>query len=196
MLPDPMSPDAVKHVVAVRPVNFRKDHKPDPKKPGELIEVHRVDLVKMGSGNHSTPWNIEALKKDTILWPAVKPAYEAWLSGQEEPPNGTPLDAWPGVTKGQVERFRLLHLRSVEDLANVTDPDMERIGMGARALREKARAYVKAKEGTSVMAEALAERDALIADQGRELAELRALIETATADKPKREKPSDVAKGQ
>lgn len=194
MLPDPISPDAVRQDVNVVPMNFRKDFSPVPGNPGEFTEVHKVDLVKKGSHGESTPWKIAALKKDRILWPFVKPYYDRWLEGQEDPAEGTPIDCLPFIPPGAVAHLRNLHIRSAEDLAGVTDADLDRIGAGARMWREKAKAYVEAKQGDAKIADALAERDRENAQLRSEIEDLKAQVSVLMADKPRGRKPRDMAK--
>jgi len=145
MLPDFI--DAEKSQINVVPMNFRKDHVPIDGEAGEFKEVHRVDLVKKGGNGESTSWNIKNLKTDTQLWPYVEPYYDAWLKGQESPTSGTPVDVLPFLTPGLVAHLQSMMIRTAEDLAEVNDASMERIGMGARGYRDKARAYVEAKIG-------------------------------------------------
>lgn len=187
MLADPMSPDAVKHEVNVVPMNFRKDFIPVHGSPGEFKEVHKVDLVKRGSGHgDATPWKISALKQDRIIWPAVEPYYEHWLKGQEEPIEGTPIDACPFIPPSLVAHLKALLFRTAEELAKATDADLERIGMGARMWREKARLYVEAKGGDAKLADALAERDQENAQLRSEVDELRRQVNSLVGSAPRK----------
>lgn len=153
-----------------------------PGKPGEPRAVHFCEWVKKGGNATTTIDKIARLEKDQILWPVIRGAYEAWKKGQEEPVSGTPLAVWPGVNQAQASRLRDMHIKTVEDVAALTDGDLEKVGMGARTMREKARAYIQAKQGDAKIAEALADRDAKIAAQENELAELRATV-AALAEK-------------
>lgn len=157
------------------------DYADVPGKPGDTREVHMCEWVKKGGNGATTCEKISRLEKDQALWPIVEPAYRAWLKGQEEPTTGTALSAWPGVNSAQADRLKLMHIRTVEDVAAMTDADLEKVGMGARALRDKARAFMQAKQGDAQIAAALSERDATIAEQARELEELRATVETLAA---------------
>jgi hypothetical protein len=187
------------NTVAVVPLRFYAKDIPVPGKPGEFAQEHWVELVKKGSNGATTNEKIARLMKTgkngyvDPVWGVVKPAYEAWAKGQEEPTSGTPLSQWPAISRAQADHLKGLHLRTVEDVANATDADLERMGMGARSLREKARAYVKAKEGEAVVAEAMAEKDAQIASMAAQLSELTETVRQLTANMPKRAKPKDVA---
>src|SRR3546814_13402249 len=105
MLAEPVSPDAATYEVNIVPMNFRTEYK---ERDGKFEEVHKVDLVKKGSNGESTPWTIAALQKDRILWPAVRPYYERWCEGQEDPVDGTPIDVLPFIPTGGVGHLRNL----------------------------------------------------------------------------------------
>lgn len=178
--------------INVVPMNFRRDHTPIP--GGEFKEVHMVDLVKKGSNGEATPWNIKRLQQDQILWPYVKPYYDAWLQGQEDPVVGTPLDVLPFLTPGLVQHLKNIHINSAEDLASVGDNEMQRIGMGATAWRDKARAYVEAKEGDGKLADLnqrLTEENELMK---AEVHELREEVNKLSALMPKPRKKANDAK--
>lgn len=185
MQPDPMSPEAAQQEINVIPLNFRSDFVPDRHNPGELKEVHKVDLVKKGTNGECTPWSIPALKKDMQLWPFVEPYYEYWLKGQEAPTEGIPLDVLPFLPPQIVKHLQNIHIRTAEDLARTTDSDLERIGMGARGWRAKAQAYLEAKADSRLAAE---HADLKLANeqlQG-EVEELKEQVAGLMADKPKR----------
>lgn len=160
----------------IRVLAFRVDYEDVPGKPGEPRPVEWCEWVKVGGNGAVTNEKVSRLEKDQILWPVIRGAYESWKKGQEEPVSGTALAAWAGVNAAQADRLKLMHIRTVEDIAQLTDADLEKIGMGARAMREKARAFVANKQGSAKIEEALADRDATIANQAAELAELRATV--------------------
>jgi hypothetical protein len=149
--------------------------------PGDTKEVHMCEWVKKGGSGATTCEKIARLKKDAAVWPVIEPAYTAWLKGQEEPTTGTALSAWPGVNTAQADRLRLMHIRTVEDVAALTDADMEKVGMGALALRDKARAFMKAKQGEAQFAAAMTERDEENARLKAQVEELNATVAALAA---------------
>jgi hypothetical protein len=105
--------------------------------------------------------------------------YEAFKRGEQVATTGTPLEQWPqpGLTVSRITELKALNIFSVEDLANVTDGNLGRLGMGGREFREAARTYISnAKDGVS---------NAALMD---ELTALRARLAALEApeDKPKR----------
>lgn len=79
--------------------------------------------------------------------------YDAWKKGQEEPDEGTSLREWPPISPAQIMTMKSLHIHTVEALAACSDGVMQRAGMGAMALREKARTYLKSAEDHGKVAE-------------------------------------------
>lgn len=71
-----------------------------------------------------------------------KKQYAAWQNGQELPVNGTPIKGWGVLSPAQQETLIRMNIRTVEDLAAVTDEGIRRIGMGAVDLKNKANAWL------------------------------------------------------
>lgn len=184
-VPNAFSQQAVEQEINVVPMNFRVEFVP---KEGttELREIHKVDLVKKGSNGESTPWNINALKQEQFIWPHVEKYYEYWLQGQEDPVEGTPLDVLPFIPKAIIQHLKNLHIKTAEDLAGATDADLERIGMGGRGWREKARTFLEAKESTAKISEANVELEKNLANALKEIEELKTQVNSLT---PKRGRP-------
>lgn len=165
----------------VRVSRFYIDYEDVPGKPGEPRPVEWCEWVKIGGNGAITADKVARLRKDEVLWPVIERAYEHWKKGQEEPLDGTPLAAWAGVNAAQAERLKLMHIRTVEDVAALTDADFDKIGMGARAMREKARAFIANKQGSAKIEEALAARDEENARLKAELAELQETVKALAA---------------
>jgi len=180
-MPDLMSPEYDPRAkVDIVPVEFWVDHRPIHDRPGEFKPVEQVKWAKRGQPNHQTVEAISRVRKNPQLWNAIEPYYKHWLKGQEAPTDGTPLEAWAGVTKGQVQQLKLLLIRTVEELAQVGDGTMQRIGMGARTLVERAQAFVDHKRGSAVVEAALVSEREKRAELEGEVAELKAMVEALT----------------
>lgn len=107
-----------------------------------------------------------------------KKKYEMWKEGHEAPLDGTSIREWPLLSPAEVENFINMHILTIEDVANMTEEAMGRVGMGARGLREKAREWLQAKD---VAGNALKENETL-KQQLAEMAERLAALE----EKPRR----------
>ena len=112
--------------------------------------------------------------------------YESWKAGHEVPELGLSVRQWPSLSKAQAENLLAAGVRTVEDVATMNEQTMQRVGMGARELQRKARAYVDSRE-TNKAAEQIAalqaeveNRDATITGLEQRLAKLEAAAEGGT----------------
>jgi hypothetical protein len=101
--------------------------------------------------------------------------YQKWLKGQEVSPLGFSVRMWPAIDKATAENLCMTNVLTVEDLATANEETMRRIGMGARQLKEKAKAWLEAGRGS----------------QAEEVAALRAqvsdLVQAVQTERDKRE---------
>lgn len=70
-----------------------------------------------------------------------KRLYERWKNGQELPLEGTPIKGWAVIPPSQQELIVRAGIRTVEDLATMNAEAMQKIGMGAVMLKNKAAAW-------------------------------------------------------
>lgn len=83
-------------------------------------------------------------------------SYTRWKAGQELPVTGTPIKTWPVATPSQVEAMIQMGVRTVEDLAQLNDDGLRRIGMGAVDLKNKAKAWLAAAQDKGKLAQDMA----------------------------------------
>ncbi|MCS3741989.1 hypothetical protein [Rhizobium sp. BK661] len=123
-------------------------------------------------------------------WDAIEPAYDAWKSGHEIPTHGMPLAHWPGVSAPAAEELRRYGIRTVEEVRDLTDGQLDKIRLpNMRDLRKAARAFIDNVD-TANMASREAERDseiealkAALAEQQEQFAAAMALLEEKTSGK-------------
>lgn len=84
-----------------------------------------------------------------------KAAYEAWKEGKEIPVNGTPIVAWPVASPAQVKMLTEMHILTVEDLAAANEEAVGRLGMGGRALKDRAVLWLSSSEDKGKLVEEL-----------------------------------------
>ncbi len=104
--------------------------------------------------------------------------YDNWKSGQEELVEGTPLEAWPEITRAQVEEMRYFNVRTVEQLADMADAHAQKF-MGINEMRRKARLYRDraAKNAVSTkLQKELKEKDNQIASLNEALKDLQTKV--------------------
>lgn len=131
-------------------------------------------------------------------WDKIEPAYKAWKEGFELPEQGTPLGAWPGINKSQADAFRRAAIRSVEDVAALTDSGMRRVQLpGIQNLVNQAKAFLESSDQAAMAQQvtAQAEKMAAMEEQNKVLSErldaAMALLEKQ-AEKPRRGRPPKV----
>lgn len=99
-------------------------------------------------------------------------AWADYQRGEAQGFTGTPLEQWPQITRAQVKESKYFECHTVEQLAGLTDSHCQKMGMGFRDLREKAKAYLGVAETTAAATAQALENERL----RQEMAELRALI--------------------
>lgn len=85
-------------------------------------------------------------------WPsewavAHRKMYNDWKAGLEIAPIGFSVRQWAGISKAQAENIVLAGVLTVEDLAVANEQTLSKIGMGARALKDKAQAWLDSSKG-------------------------------------------------
>lgn len=101
--------------------------------------------------------------------------YEHWLKTQEQPPEGQPLDRVPWLNVAQIRELQYLNIKTLEQLAGLSDTAIQHIGMGGRDLRSKAQAYIEAGKGTAELSRLVARISELERDNARLQDDLKAV---------------------
>ena len=111
--------------------------------------------------------------------------YRAWVERNREGDGlvGTPLEAWPVVSKAQIEDLKYFNVRTVEGLSNIPDALCGQIGP-ILDLRQKARDFLVAAEkgsaATALRAE-IEEQKTVNASLQETLRRMQEQIDTLTA---------------
>lgn len=145
---------------------------------GNLMEDVRVYFGKKGTANYQQIyWASRLERENPLLHERYGAAIEKWKKDQVLPIEGTPLESWPAITKGQIKACKGIGLRTIEDIATSSDSIREKIGLGAADLINKAKAFLANKEGS-----AQANRISVLEEQVKTLmAELETARETNDA---------------
>lgn len=96
--------------------------------------------------------------------------------------SGTPLEEWPTLDVQQRADLRAMNIHYVEQLADASDGALVNLGMGARALKQKAQAFLAAARGQAPIDRLVEENDELkrqMAILSQQVAEMRAAQEVA-----------------
>jgi len=143
------------------------------------------DFVEIATpGDMNTVIQRPVTDKDKERWPTHFARYKEGLEPSVE---GIPLEAWARLTPASVANYKAMGVKTVENVAGMSDQICNKVAMGAMADRTAAKAYLEqAKDGALSQKQALVieRQDQTIADLQRQINELAAL-----ADKPKRGRP-------
>lgn len=90
--------------------------------------------------------------------------FDAWKKGTEIPENGHAVTNWPAASPAQIKTLLAAGVRTIEDMAVANEEVLTRLGMGGRALKERAIAFMKIVDSGA-------------GKQSEEMAALRAQIE-------------------
>ena len=136
-------------------------------------QEERVQFIM--PGNPGTSPVARVTDEHRQRWPEQ---YAAFRRGEEMSVEGTPLEQWPPLSKAMVLELKAIGLHSVEQIAEMPDTAVQRVGRGGYGLRERAKAYLD-----DAVAGALTERlnreaeakDARISALERQVSELKEL---------------------
>ncbi len=90
--------------------------------------------------------------------------WAAYKANKEQIPNGIPLSEWPAITKAHVLNLRHFKIFTVEQVAEIPDQGLDIIGLGGRALRDSAKAYLSRSVDVSEITRLVARIQALETD--------------------------------
>jgi hypothetical protein len=148
-------------------------------------EVEYEDVVWVTIFNKGDPKNIierPLRDADKERWPDH---WEAYKKNEEPPIDGIPLEDFPQITPAERMRCKQLHIRTVEDLCDLPDSQLDSLGGRGRALTKAAREYVAYREGIRVsdLQDQMKEKDDQIASLEKRLKELESGNSTRSTTK-------------
>jgi len=153
-----------------------------PKNPGTMRERDMVEYGPIGQGARTRCCEridiLSATQKVAganpasmaakVLWENIKPAYEAWKGNQDLPSEGTPLAAWNHLTPTQAEFLRTNGVRSVEEVAQLTDIHIQQFKIhNLRSIIEAAKKFVASIDVNKFAGEMKAKDDTIAALSAR-----------------------------
>jgi hypothetical protein len=107
--------------------------------------------------------------------------WQAFQNNEDEPMVGTPLTEWAFVNRSQVEELKYFGIRTIEDLANAPDSQIQKF-MGINALKEKAKIFLEDSKLQAPLDQLKSENEAL---RG-EIENLKLQMQEISKPKPRR----------
>lgn len=128
---------------------------------GKLVlkDIDYVKVYRSGTTNYiekvATEWLDECdrqARESPPLWPPdwashFRMQFNQWKGGQEVTPIGFPIRHWAMITKAQAENLVLARIYTVEELANASEEVLNNLGLGGRAMKERAKAWLDSSKG-------------------------------------------------
>lgn len=153
--------------------------------PADVLNPIPEDWVcwaKKGDKGSECEERVDRVKKHLRAhWQVIEPFYRHWKTGQLPPETGTPLEKLPGMTPDLLDKCRQLHIRSIEDAAEMGEDAIYRIGFGARGVKDRAKAFLIKQPNI--------ETDNRIEALEAKLAEAMKALEAANTPKKRGRKP-------
>ena len=137
-----------------------------------------LEMVKViMPGNSLMMPNFKVTDEHRQRWPEH---YKAFKEGLEPPTDGTPIEQWPILSKAQVKELRYLEIRTIENMANIPDSTLQRMGMGGMALRDLARSYLDDGQKHQLETKMMHENEALRSQLSAQQQQIDTLNQTLT----------------
>lgn len=164
-------------VSEARPPYVKFELRPEEDRAASIAAGHFVAkdvtyavITPMGSKDRieciAAEW-FEQLAKDTEegrfpreWYKAFKSHFKDWEEGNEPCTDGTPIAQWPPLSPAQLRMCKEVHIRSVEDLAAANEETLSRLGMGGRALKDKAKEWLDTSKNIGQSSERIAALEA------------------------------------
>ena len=108
----------------------------------EKVATEWLKEIEAKSRNGDQGWPFEFVQ-------GFRMAYEQYLQQNEMPPMGTPVRGFPLLQPSEQQRCLSASILTVEDLAAANEQSLSRIGMGARAMSEKASTWLRSRDDGS-----------------------------------------------
>lgn len=130
------------------------------------LEVEYLELLIPGDSK-SSPVHLV----DDRLRAQYRPHYKAFLEGQVPPSDGTAIEMWLGKEDPRIHMLHSMHLKTVENVAEMNDTVIAQIGIGGRELKKRAAKFLEIQVDSQA-ADQIAAKDDMIKDLLKRLAKL------------------------
>lgn len=130
--------------------------------PGQKSSTPRFEVERVFSQPSIDALNLAVGSKQSYKYAELKEWIDKFKANEvSQDLGGTPLKMWPRIDRGLAANLMAANIFTVEALANISDSNMDYIGLGAREIREQAKAWLANAAGTADMSKAVAEIDTL-----------------------------------
>lgn len=119
-------------------------------KEGRPVFDDKIYVRIRTPGDRKNEVDREAKDTDKMRFPFQWAQYQ---QGATAATSGTPLEEWPLMTPATVKTLKYFGINTVDEMAAVTDGNVQNLGPGMRSIRDQAKAYLeRASEGAGTRA--------------------------------------------
>lgn len=151
---------------------------------GREVGEEQDFILIISPGQAKTEVRRKATEADRLAYAQEFAAYHA---GKEQQISGTPIELLPGLPNGMADALKAQYIFTIEQMADLSDIGMQKVGMGGNEIRQKAKAYLAG--GSTELANLRNE----VASMRGELEEARRIIAELREAKPRGRKPKQPA---
>lgn len=122
--------------------------------PGQKSSTPRFEIERVWAEQSRAAMGLTTPSKKSHHYAKYQEQIDKFKRQEEEHDmGGTPLKQWPRADRGLISTLFAANVYTVEQLAGLSDANLDFIGIGARDLREQAKAYIaQALEGADTSA--------------------------------------------
>lgn len=117
--------------------------------PGQQASTPRFEIERVFSEVSMKALGLSDNTKRSYKYKEYQEQIEKFKRNEEVDLGGTPLKFWPRIDRGLAATLAAVNIYTVEALANLSDANMDNVGLGARELREQAKAWLANAAGTA-----------------------------------------------
>lgn len=139
-----------------------------------FTQQERVQIIQPGNPNSPV---LLVNDEHRQRWPEH---YARFRQGEEFVADGIPLEQWPFLKKMHVLELKAQGIHTVEQCSGLSDLACQKMGMGGRAIRENAKAYLDDAAAMAIVSESLATTERLESENAelkKQLGELRPMLD-------------------
>ncbi len=137
--------------------------------PGDNKRVHVAPANEKAQMEPGTSRRVEYIER-------FPEHYARFKTGEAQGQIGTPLSEMPFLTEGRRKELKAVNIHTAETLAALPDREIQKLGIGIRALVEQARSFIELADSSAPTTKLAAENE--------ELRERMARLEAMLAGKP------------
>lgn len=124
----------------------------------DWISTLRANAMRYGDDNDMANFHRQLLE-------AVETAYSKWSAGQQMPETGTPIRMCLMFTPAEQQAIINANILTLEELAGCNEQALQLIGLGSRALKDRAATALKTAANSGTVIEENVALKAKLADQ-------------------------------